>query len=385
MRILDLWPGIADYRRGRRARGVVLGALFLVLIAVAVWRHAVIGETLRTALARLVPGERPPLGVRDIDRIVSSLLVSGSIAAILASTAISAVRAGRRAPARRERESRWVLFGRQLLRNRLAATGLALLAALYLAAIICPLLTPYDPVSQGDMLAERLLPPSIAHPLGTDSFSRDVLSRILYGSRISLLVGLLAVGIAVSIGVIYGAVAGYCGGRVDGVMMRALDMLMAFPSIVIIITVMHLWRSYSIWLIIAVIGLLSWMGVARLVRGQFLVLKQKEFYQAAVALGAGPLRLIFLHLLPNASTPIIVSATLRVGNTILLEAGLSYLGLGVQSPTPSWGNIIYDNRNLIFSHWWIPFAAGLAIVLTVVAYNLLGDGLRDALDPRMQE
>ena len=208
---------------------------------------------------------------------------------------------------------------------------------------------------------------------------------MVYGSRISLLVGFLSVGIAVTIGTLVGAMAGFYGGWIESLIMRFVDMMLSFPVLILIITVIALWREQSIWIIISVIGLMSWMGVARLVRGQFLVLKEREFYQAARALGAGSMRLIFRHLLPNSMTPIIISATLRVGNTILLEASLSYLGLGVQPPTASWGNIVFDTKGNLFTEWWMPLSAGLAIVITVVGYNLLGDGLRDALDPRLRE
>ena len=168
----------------------------------------------------------------------------------------------------------------------------------------------------------------------------------------------------------------------DGVA-KAVDGV-SFPTMILIITIIAVWRNQSIWIIICIIGVTSWMGVARLVRGEFLVLKQLDFFQAARALGASPVRLILRHLLPNAMTPIIISSTLLVGGTILLEAGLSYLGLGVQPPTPSWGNIVYDTKGNIFTEWWMPLSSGLAILVTVVAYNLLGDGLRDALDPRLR-
>ncbi|MCH8819304.1 MAG: ABC transporter permease [Acidobacteria bacterium] len=282
-------------------------------------------------------------------------------------------------------EGHWAIFWRQFQKNPLAVAGVVIILALYLVAFLCPFIAPYDPIEQGDRVRERLLSPSAEHLLGTDRFARDVFSRVVYGSRISLLVGLLAVGIAVTIGTLVGAVAGFYGGWTESLIMRFVDMMLSFPVLILIITVIALWREQSIWIIITVIGLMSWMGVARLVRGQFLVLKEREFFQAARALGAGNMRLIFRHLLPNSMTPIIISATLRVGNTILLEASLSYLGLGVQPPTASWGNIVYDTKGNLFTEWWMPLSAGLAIVITVVGYNLLGDGLRDALDPRLRE
>src|SRR5690606_26700637 len=235
----------------------------------------------------------------------------------------------------------------------------------------------------GDLDTARLLPPSFEHPLGTDRFARDVFSRLLWGSRVSLSVGLLAVAISVTLGVLVGAFAGYAGGFIDGLVMRLLDALLCFPAILPVIACVGFLEDRSIWLVVTVPGLRSWMDVARLMRGQLLSLVQRDWFLAARGLGASAPRIIFRHLLPNALTPILVVSTLRVGNVILLEASLGFLGLGITPPTPTWGGMIHESRGQIFSEWWIPFAAGLAVVITVTAWHLLGDGLRDALDPRI--
>jgi peptide/nickel transport system permease protein len=273
---------------------------------------------------------------------------------------------------------------RRFSRNRVAMTGLGLVLLLYVVAIFAPLLAPHDPNAQKDIVATRYRAPGGDYPLGTDKFGRDILSRILYGSRISLSIGFVAVGIAVTLGTFVGAVSGYFGGKLDWTLMRIVDAIIAFPRLFIILTIIAI-SSPKIWLIIAVLGATSWMGVARLVRGQILSIKEREFIQATRVLGISHPRVIFRHVLPNVMSPVIVAATLMIGDVILTEAVLSFLGLGVQPPTASWGNIINQGRDNLLGAWWVATFPGLAIVLTVVSYNLLGDGLRDALDPRTVE
>lgn len=218
---------------------------------------------------------------------------------------------------------------------------------------------------------------------GTDQYGRDILSRVIYGSKISLSIGFLVVLISVSLGTIIGVSSGYFGGWADAVMMRIVDILIAFPALFLILIIIATFGN-SIYLIVITLSFTGWMGVARIVRSQVLSLKEQEFILAAKSLGLSNVRIIFRHLAPNTLTPVIIAATLRIGSIILTEAGLSFLGLGVQPPTPSWGNIINEGRDSLLNYWWISTFPGIAILTTVVCFNLIGDGVRDALDPRMR-
>ena len=233
-------------------------------------------------------------------------------------------------------------------------------------------------------VSQSLQPPSLAHPLGTDDLGRGVLPRLLYGARISLLVGFVAVGISCLIGIVLGALAGYYSGWTDTLIMRFVDIMLCFPTFFLILAVIAFLEP-SIWNIMIVIGMTSWMGVARLIRAEFLSLRERDFVQAARALGGSDLRLIFRHILPNALAPVLVSATLGVAGAILTESALSFLGIGVQPPTPSWGNMLITGKQTLGSAWWLSVFPGLAILITVLGYNLLGEGIRDALDPRLKE
>jgi peptide/nickel transport system permease protein len=273
-------------------------------------------------------------------------------------------------------------FWARLRRNRMAMAGLSLVVALFVVSLAAPFIAPYDP-NFIDLKAV-LMPPDGKHLLGTDPLGRDVLSRIIYGSQISLKVGFVAVGLATLIGLLVGALAGYYGGWVDQVLMRLVDLMLCFPSFFLILAVIAILEP-SIWNIMVVIGVTSWMGVARLVRAEFLSLREREFVMAARALGASDTRLIWRHMLPNALAPVMVSATLGVAGAILTESALSFLGLGVQPPTPSWGNILTAGKDNIEIAWWLSFFPGLAILVTVMSYNLLGEGIREAIDPRLKE
>ncbi len=265
------------------------------------------------------------------------------------------------------------------LANPLSKAGFVIIVGVFLLAMLAPIIAPYDP---DDINVKAiLLTPSFEHWMGTDGLGRDVLSRMLYGGRISLLVGLVAVGISTAIGIILGAIAGYYRGWVDTVIMRLVDVMLSIPSFFLILAVIA-FLTPSIINVMIVIGLTSWMGVTRLVRAEFLSLNSREFVQASRTLGAKDARLIFMHLLPNSLTPIIVSSVLGIAGAVLMESGLSFLGLGVQAPQASWGNILTDGKDYIQFAWWLSLFPGLAILITVLGYNLLGEGLRDALDPR---
>jgi peptide/nickel transport system permease protein len=276
----------------------------------------------------------------------------------------------------------WRVAAEQLRRNRAALVALGAVGALALIALLAPALAPYDPTAQLDIVALKGQPPSLAHPFGTDAFSRDVLSRVLYGARVSLGVAVLAVVLSATLGTAYGAVAGFYGGRVDAVMMRLIDALLAVPRILLLIGVLALWGRIRLPLLILLLGLTGWFGVSRLVRAEVRALRGQDFVTSARALGAGDLRLLLRHLLPNALAPVIVAATLGVGHVVIVEAGLSYLGMGVQQPQPSWGNIIQEGGDQVATMWWMSLFPGLLIVVTVMAFTALGDALRDASDPR---
>jgi len=366
---MALLPGLPLLLSGRRGLGGVLGAFWggLLLLALVRWPRAI--EFL----------SRPKLRG---DELLSVLGLAALLAALWGWSIYDLRVRSRRSP-REKGASQWELALRQLRGNRMAMAGVVVMIVLYAVALLTPLLAPFDPAVHGEIGTSRYLPPSPTHWMGTDRFGRDVFSRVLYGARISLLIGFIAMGIGVSVGTLLGALAGYVGGWVDSLLMRFTDMMLSFPRLILLIVIIALFDA-SIFLVVTVLGLTGWMGVARIVRGEVLSIREREFVQAAVALGMRDHRILLRHILPNTLAPVIVFATLGIGNTILVEAGLSFLGLGVPPPTPSWGSIVNEGRDSLLSAWWIATFPGLAIVFTVVAFNLLGDGLRDALDPRQR-
>ncbi|HEX2439311.1 MAG TPA: ABC transporter permease [Methylomirabilota bacterium] len=289
------------------------------------------------------------------------------------------------APAER---AQWLGFLRRLATRRTALFGLIVVLLVIVTAVAAPLLSPFDPIEQdlGDL---RLKPPGFrdaaghVHPLGTDHLGRDLLARVIHGARPALLVGFAAVAISGLIGMAAGLVSGYVGGRADDVLMRLADIQLAFPFILLAIAVIGV-LGPSLTTIIVVIGVSSWVVYARIVRGAVLTLREREFVQAAQALGSGDIRVVIRHILPNALTPWLVVATLDMARVIVIESALSFLGLGVQPPAPTWGGMLADGRVYISTAWWLATFPGLAILVTVLGINLFGDGLRDTLDPRLK-
>lgn len=286
-------------------------------------------------------------------------------------------------------ESYWQIVYRRLKKHKLAIVSLILLIFIILACIFGPFFVKYhyndmESYDPDNPLVGEYRPPSNLHPFGTDELGRDTLSRILYGGRISLFVGFASVFSAIIIGVFVGALSGYYGGLADTLLMRFTDIMFSIPVLPLLVVLASVIPGGGVWKIILVITIFGWMTDARLVRGVYLSLKEQEFTEAARAIGASNARIIWRHLLPNSMAPIIVSSTLGVGGNIIYEAALSYLGFGIMPPTPSWGNMLQNAQSAMFNAPWLIWFPGLAIFVTVLAFNFLGDGLRDALDPRLK-
>jgi ABC-type dipeptide/oligopeptide/nickel transport system permease subunit len=360
-------PGAAQIATGRAGVGFPLLVLWGVLLGIAALgfeRITALGDT----------------GSLD-DYVALATLVLG--AAIVWVGALWDVRTYGERAAQPKGDSQWRIATRHFSRNPVAVIGLLVIVAFYLIALLAPLIAPYDPIAQRDIARTGYLSPSGEHWLGTDRFGRDVLSRILFGARISLAIAFVATAISITLGTLLGAVGGYLGGKVDAAIMRFTDMVLAFPRLVLLIMIVALF-SPSISVIVAVLGLTQWPSTTRIVRGDVLSLREREFIHAARALGFSRARIVLRHLIPNVLAPVIVAATLGIGNTIVLEAGLSFLGLGVPAPTPTWGNMVAEGRDNLLGAWWVATFPGLTIVFVVLAFNLVGDGLRDALDPRLR-
>jgi peptide/nickel transport system permease protein len=264
------------------------------------------------------------------------------------------------------------------VKSEKAVLGICIILFISFLAVFSNIISNFDPHSQGDLVQDRFLPPSWEHPFGTDKFGRDVFCRVIYGGRISLSIGISVVLLSMTIGVIYGGLSGYFAGHIDGIMMRILDFLLAFPSIFLIITVVALFKTAH-WYIILLLALTGWMETARLIRAEVLSLKEREYILAAKGLGFSNFRILFRHIIPNCLHIVLASAPLKVAEIILLESALSFLGIGIQPPTPSWGNIINDGRHVLLNAWWVSSFPGLFITLTVLGFHLLSDGIREKL------
>lgn len=283
-----------------------------------------------------------------------------------------------------KKRSQWVEVWRRLKRNKMAVLGLIILIILVLLAVFADVIANYDNVVIKQNLAHRLQGPSAAHWLGTDEFGRDIFARLVHGTRVSLQVGIVAVGISIVIGGILGAVAGYYGGKLDNTIMRIMDIFLAVPSILLAIAIVSALGPSIINLMLA-ISISSVSSYARIVRASVLSIRDQEFIEAAKAIGASNTRIIFRHIIPNSLAPVIVQATLGVASAILSTAGLSFIGLGIQPPAPEWGSMLSGGRQYLRYAWWVTTFPGVAIMITILSLNLLGDGLRDALDPRLKQ
>ena len=266
-----------------------------------------------------------------------------------------------------------------LLKNKMVLFGLIIVSALVLISIAAPVIAPYEPTEIN--IEEALLPPSASHIFGTDDLGRDLFSRMVYGARISMFVGFIAVGIALLIGVILGSISGFYGGKTDMIIMRFVDIMLCFPTFFLMLSVIAVLEP-NITNIMVVIGVTGWMGIARLIRAEILSLKEREFIIAAKAMGASDFRIIVKHLIPNAMAPVLVSGIMGMASAILIESSLSFLGLGVQPPTPSWGNILMEGKGALGVAWWMMLIPGFAILTTVLGYNLLGEGIRIMMNKR---
>jgi len=265
-----------------------------------------------------------------------------------------------------------------LKKNKLAVFGLVILSTFFILAVFAPVIAPYDP---NEIIEDHIASPSMQHMFGTDDLGRDILSRLFYGGRVSLSVAVIAVAVSLTIGILLGCISGYYGGILDEIIMRFTDIMLSFPTIFLILAIQSV-LTPSIFNVMIVIGATSWMGIARLVRGEFLALKEREFVEAARAIGCSDLRIIFRHILPNSLPPVIVAGTLGMAGAILTESALSFLGLGVQPPMPSWGNMLMDSQSYLLDAPWMAVIPGLVIVLAVLSLYFVGEALREGLNPK---
>ena len=363
--LLSAFPGVGHLLIGKRRRGIrlLLFALAMTLVLLLRW------DAFREALSA------PDVGAW----VASRFLIVALGASVLFS--VQDMRRLLAGPAEERGKSPFQVARRRFAENQLAMAALYMVVFFYLIAVLAPILAPFDPAAIEDVLETRYLAPSSVHLFGTDEFGRDLFSRALYGARVSLSVALLAVVIAVSIGTVYGAVAGFFGGLVDNGLMRIVDVVIAFPVFFLMLMLVGVFEANIVFLVL-ILGLTSWTGTARFIRGEILSLKERDFIEGARAIGLPNRLIIFRHLIPNAMAPVLVSAALMVGGMIAAEAGLSFLGIGIRPPTPSWGNMVAAGQDALLVAWWVALFPGSLLAATILCFNLLADGLRDALDPK---
>ncbi len=365
---LALVPGLGHLALGRRSKGAHLLTVTVAAVFILIWRME------RVAAA---------FSSRAIDQWIASLFLIGSLLLVVAYSRRDVQRLLEQGDEPSVvSKSPWGVALRRFRANTLAVMSIYVIGILYVAALLTPLLAPYDPSAIENVLQTRYLSPSGAHLFGTDEFGRDLFTRALYGARVSLSVGLLAMLLSKVIGTSYGAVAAYFGGIVDATLMRLVDVIIAFPTFYLMLMLVGVFEA-NILLIVLILGFTSWPGTARYIRGEILSLKEQEFAESARAIGLPPRLVIIRHLIPSALSPVLVSAALSVAGMIGAEAGLSFLGLGIRPPTPSWGNMVSGGQDALLVAWWVAFFPGALLALTLVSFSLFADGIRDALDPKV--
>jgi peptide/nickel transport system permease protein len=359
-------PGLGHLVLGRVGVGVQLIMFTTLVLAVIAWRWD-----------RVVGAFSTPF----FDRWLASICLLLVVPLIIRFSRWDVNRILREEDQRYRGKSPWKVALRRFGANRLAVWSIYVIASFYVGALLAPILAPYDPAAIPDVMTNRYLAPSSVHLFGTDEFGRDVFSRALYGARVSLSIGLLAMIIAKSIGTLYGAVAAYFGGIVDGVLMRIVDVWIAFPTFYLMLMLVGVFEA-NIVVLVLILGFTAWPGTARFIRGEILSLKNQAFTESARAIGLPAHQIIVRHLIPSALSPVLVTAALAVAGMIGAEASLSFLGLGIRPPTPSWGNMVAGGQDNLLNAWWMAFFPGALLTLTLISFSLLADGLRDALDPK---
>jgi len=360
------FPGLGHMSLGRWERGIRLAVFGLVVVLLMAWRWDRFAGAFSTPF---------------VDRWVASIFLILLLAGAVWFSRWDVARILRDGGDAKKGKSPWKVAMRRFQENRLAVYSIYVILFFYAAAILAPILAPYDPAAIPDVMTNRYLPPSWMHPFGTDEFGRDLFSRALYGARVSLSIGFLAMIIAKTVGTIYGAVAAYFGGIVDAILMRILDVWIAFPTFYLMLMLVGVFEA-SLLVLVLILGFTAWPGTARFIRGEILSLKNQQFTEAARAIGLPSHQIIIKHLIPSALSPVLVTAALAVAGMIGAEAGLSYLGLGIRPPTPSWGNMVSAGKDNLLNAWWVAFFPGGLLTLTLISFSLLADGLRDALDPK---